>query len=67
MYSIALVLVLVKCYDNKMVKSPYNWVIYPLTQPQMANQQQQKKKLERFEAGVNKHIETRLIETRLVN
>ena len=31
-------LLLVKCYDNKMVKSPYNCVIYPLTQPQVANQ-----------------------------
>ena len=27
----------------KIVMSPYNWVIYPLTQPQVANQQQQKK------------------------
>ena len=26
----------VKCYDNKMVKSPYNWVIFPLTQPLVA-------------------------------
>ena len=32
-------LLLVRCYDNKKVKSPYNWVIYPLTQPQVANQQ----------------------------
>ena len=24
----------VKCYDNKKVKSPYKWVIPPLTQPQ---------------------------------
>ena len=29
---------LVKCYDNKTVKSPKNWVIYP----QVANQQQKK-------------------------
>ena len=39
-------LVLVKCLDNKKVKPPYNWVIFPLTQPQVANQrkkQQQKK------------------------
>ena len=36
-------LLLVKCYDSKKVKSPYKWVIYPLTQPQVANQQQQKK------------------------
>ena len=35
-------LLLVKCYVNKMVKSPYSWVISPLTQPQVANQQQQK-------------------------
>ena len=27
-----------KCYDNKMVKSPFNFVIFLLTQPQMANQ-----------------------------
>ena len=31
-------LFLVKFYDNKMVKSPYNCVIFPLTQPQVANQ-----------------------------
>ena len=34
-----------KCYDNKMVKSPYNCVIFPLTQPQVANQQQQQQKI----------------------
>ena len=28
-------MVLVKCYDNKMIKSPNNCVIYPLTQPQV--------------------------------
>ena len=33
-----------KCNDNKMVKSPLTWVIYPLTLPQVANQQQQKDK-----------------------
>ena len=33
---------LVKCYDNKKVKSPYNGVISPLTQPQVANQQEKK-------------------------
>ena len=33
---------LVKFNDNKMVKSPYNCVIFPLTQPQVGNQQQQK-------------------------
>ena len=32
-------LLLVKCYDNKMVKSSYNYVVYPLIQPQVANQQ----------------------------
>ena len=32
-------LLLVKCYDKKMVKSPFNCVIFPLTQPQVANQQ----------------------------
>ena len=35
-------LLLVKCYGNRKVKSPHNWVIYPLTQPQMANQQKNK-------------------------
>ena len=30
---------LVKCYDCKMVKSPNNWVICPLTLPHVANQQ----------------------------
>ena len=30
---LASMLVLVNCYDNKMVKSPLIWVIYPLTQP----------------------------------
>ena len=35
-------LLLVKCYDNKMVNSPFNYVISPLTHPQVANQQQQK-------------------------
>ena len=37
-------LLLVKWYDNKMVKSPFNCVIFPLTQPQVANQQ---KKIDR--------------------
>ena len=32
-------LLLVKCYDKKRFMSLYNWVIYPLTQPQVANQQ----------------------------
>ena len=40
---IAIMLLLVKCYDNKMVKSPCNLVNFLLTQPQVANQQQQKK------------------------
>ena len=35
----AVMLLLVKCYDKKWFLSPYNWVIYPLTQPQVANQQ----------------------------
>ena len=30
-------LLLVKCYDNIKAKSPYNWVISLLTQPQVAN------------------------------
>ena len=32
-------------FEPKMVKSPCNWVIFPLTQPQVANQQQQKKEV----------------------
>ena len=36
-------LLLVKFYDNKMVKSPYNCVIYLLTQTQVAYEQQQQK------------------------
>ena len=39
----AVMLLLVKCYDKKWFMSPYNWVIYPLTQPQVANQQKKKK------------------------
>ena len=35
---------LVMCFDNEMVKSPYNCVIFPLTQPQGANQQKKAKK-----------------------
>ena len=38
----AVLLLLVKCYDKKWFMSPYNWVIYPLTQPQVANQQKKK-------------------------
>ena len=34
----AVMLLLAKCYDKKWFISPYNWVIYPLTQPQVANQ-----------------------------
>ena len=30
---------LVKCNDNKMVKLPYNLIIYPLTKPQVTDQQ----------------------------
>ena len=32
-------MLLVKCYDIKMIKLPLIWVIYPLTQPQVVNQQ----------------------------
>ena len=32
-------LLLVKCNNNKKIKSPNNWVISPLTQSQVANQQ----------------------------
>ena len=31
-----LVLYLVKCYDNKMAKSPFNLIIHPLIKPQVA-------------------------------
>ena len=40
-FDVVFVLVLVKCLDNKMVKSPYNWVILPLIQPKVANPQKQ--------------------------
>ena len=33
---------LVKCYDNKMVKLPYNFIILPFIKPEVANQQQKK-------------------------
>ena len=39
-------LLLVKCYDKKWFKSPFNCVIFPLTHPQVANQQQQHQKKE---------------------
>ena len=35
----AVMLLLVMCYDKKRFMSPYIWVIYPLTQPQVAYQQ----------------------------
>ena len=41
-------LMLIKWYDNKMVKSPFNCAIFPLTQPQVANQ---KKKSGNFALG----------------
>ena len=44
----AIRLLLVKCNDNKMVKSPYNCVIFTLTQPQVANQQEKKYNLQRL-------------------
>ena len=40
-------LLLVKCYDIKMVYSPFNWIIPPLIQPKVATQQKQKKYLSR--------------------
>ena len=39
MYWVVLVLFLVRCYDNKKAKSPYNLIIHPLIKPQVANQQ----------------------------
>ena len=39
-------LLLLKCYDNKMAKSPYNCFIFPLKQPEVANQQKKRKKKE---------------------
>ena len=44
-------LLLAKWYDNKLVKSPYNCVISPLTQPQVANQKKKKKKNRWFSIG----------------
>ena len=50
-------LLLVKCYDNKKVKSPYNLVTSRLTQPGVANKQKQLKKgqVEKF------HVDDMLI------
>ena len=46
-------LLLVKRYDNKMFKTSFNCVIFLLTQPQVANQQQKKNFLGRyFERGL---------------
>ena len=42
-------LLLVKYYDNKKVKSPHNWVISPLTQPQVANQQKKVISIQHFQ------------------
>ena len=36
---VADMLLLVKCFDNKMVKLPFNLIIFPLIKPQEANQQ----------------------------
>ena len=38
----AIRLLLEKYYDNKKFRSPFHWVNFPLTQPQVATQQQQK-------------------------
>ena len=48
-------LLLVKSYDNKKVRSPYNWFISPLTQPEVANQLQKKdnKKSTSFKSASN--------------
>ena len=43
-------LLLLKCYDNKMAKSPFNWFILPLNQPEVANQQKKTKKKHNFSA-----------------
>ena len=43
-FMIVLVLFLVKSYDYKMAKSPYNLIICPLIDPQVDNQQKNKKK-----------------------
>ena len=45
--NVVFVLFLVKCYDNKMAKSPYSLIIHPLVEPQVANQQQQHKSFNR--------------------
>ena len=44
-------LLLVKCYGNKMDQSSYNCFIFPLTQPQVTNQQ--KKRLSECRACIN--------------
>ena len=50
----ASMLLLVKCYDNKMVKLPYNLNIVHLFKPKVANQQQQNKYCKRTAAVGNK-------------
>ena len=41
--AVAMMLIWLKCYDNKMARSPFSLIILPLIRPQVANQQQQKK------------------------
>ena len=49
-----------------MVKSPYNWVIHTLTQPQVANQQQKKLKIKNYPLYENKQKVRDLIQWRLL-
>ena len=37
--NVVFVLFMVKCYDNKMAKSPFSLIIHPLVEPQVANKQ----------------------------
>ena len=49
-------LVLVKCYNNKMVKSPLILIIVLLIKNQVANQQQQQKKSISWSLGLNETL-----------
>ena len=58
-------LLLVKCYDNKMVKSPDNWVIRSSTQPQVANQQKNEMYIQQREVKITIFIEFEIMKVRV--
>ena len=56
MLNIVLVLVLVKCYDNKMILLPYYLSIFPLVKPEATNQPPKKEKTKQFEVHIQAQI-----------